>query len=91
MNPTQTVTFLIRFRNAGYTILFYGLWVLQAWVKAYDTSLHHIENGQIGQGAMDALDLVARNKLFYSGGFLFLIAVLVFWDCIIYPLPSGPH
>lgn len=78
MNPTQTVTFLIRFRNAGYTILFYGLWVLQAWVKAYDTSLHHIENGQIGQGAMDALDLVARNKLFYSGGFLFLIAVLVF-------------
>ena len=78
MNTLLNTTLLMHFRKSGYTVLFYSLWVLHAWVKGYDWELKEVINGQIGQGTLDGLNLAARNAMFYSGGLLFLISLFVF-------------
>jgi hypothetical protein len=78
VNTPLINTFTTHFRKGGYTVLFYSLWVLQAWVAGYDLQLKEVINGQIGQGTLDGLDLAARNTMFYSGGLLFMVSLFVF-------------
>jgi len=49
-----------------------------AWVSSFDLSLSTVEELQIGQGTLDGFDLPARNSMYYSGGLIFILSLLLF-------------